>query len=72
MTVRTALVTGGGGGIGAAICRGLADAGHRVAVADLAFENDAGRVRADQIKSAGVPALTDRSRLEDQIAREVG
>jgi 2-hydroxycyclohexanecarboxyl-CoA dehydrogenase len=38
MTARTALVTGGGGGIGAAICRGLADAGHRVAVADLAVE----------------------------------
>ncbi|WP_109476129.1 SDR family NAD(P)-dependent oxidoreductase [Paraburkholderia sp. C35] len=31
----TALVTGGAGGIGASICRYLADAGHRVAVADL-------------------------------------
>ena len=32
---RTAMVTGGAGGIGAAICRVLAEAGHRVAVADL-------------------------------------
>lgn len=32
---QTALVTGGAGGIGVAICRYLADAGHRVAVADL-------------------------------------
>lgn len=34
-TGQTALVTGGAGGIGAAICRYLANAGHRVAVADL-------------------------------------
>lgn len=33
---RVAFVTGGGGGIGAAICRGLADAGYRVVVADVA------------------------------------
>jgi 2-hydroxycyclohexanecarboxyl-CoA dehydrogenase len=32
---RVAFVTGGGGGIGGAICRSLAEAGHRVAVADL-------------------------------------
>lgn len=35
---RTAFVTGGGGGIGAAICRSLAHAGRRVAVADLSLE----------------------------------
>ncbi|MGF6572382.1 NAD(P)-dependent dehydrogenase (short-subunit alcohol dehydrogenase family) [Paraburkholderia sp. GAS333] len=34
-TRHTALVTGGAGGIGAAICRYLAEAGHCVAVADL-------------------------------------
>lgn len=32
---RVALVTGGAGGIGVAICRALAAAGHRVAVTDL-------------------------------------
>ena len=35
---RTAFVTGGAGGIGAAICHSLAEAGHRVAVGDLAVE----------------------------------
>lgn len=35
MTGRGAIVTGGGGGIGAEICRQLSAAGHRVAVADL-------------------------------------
>ena len=46
MTRRTALVTGGGGGIGAEICRQLAAAGHRVAVADLSAER-AGMVAAE-------------------------
>ncbi len=36
---RVALVTGGAGGIGAAICRSLAESGIRVAVADLAGAN---------------------------------
>lgn len=35
---RVAFVTGGGGGIGSAICRHLAGAGHRVVVADLATD----------------------------------
>lgn len=34
-TTRTALVSGGAGGIGQAICAGLVAAGHRVAMADL-------------------------------------
>lgn len=45
---RVAFVTGGGGGIGGAICRSLAEAGHRVAVADLsraAAEHVAGEVQ---------------------------
>jgi 2-hydroxycyclohexanecarboxyl-CoA dehydrogenase len=35
---RVAFVTGGAGGIGSAICRQLAGAGHRVVVADLATD----------------------------------
>ena len=38
MSGRVALVTGGAGGIGGAVCRALAEAGHKVAVADLAGE----------------------------------
>src|SRR5262245_66516720 len=38
---RVALVTGGAGGIGGEICRRLAAAGHRVAVADLAGSKSA-------------------------------
>ena len=39
MTSRTAFVTGGGGGIGGAICRALAQDGCRVVVADLITEH---------------------------------
>jgi 2-hydroxycyclohexanecarboxyl-CoA dehydrogenase len=42
---RVALVTGGGGGVGGAICASLAEAGCRVVVADL-DEAGAGRVAA--------------------------
>jgi 3-oxoacyl-[acyl-carrier protein] reductase len=44
--VRTALVTGGGNGIGAAICRGLVDAGVFVWVNDI-YEERAVKVAAD-------------------------
>jgi 2-hydroxycyclohexanecarboxyl-CoA dehydrogenase len=44
---RIAFVTGGGGGIGSAICRSLAQAGRRVAVADLSLER--AKEVADQI-----------------------
>jgi 2-hydroxycyclohexanecarboxyl-CoA dehydrogenase len=48
---RVALVTGGGGGIGAAIAAALAAQGHAVAVADLRF--DAARASADRVAAAG-------------------
>ncbi len=49
---RVALVTGGAGGIGAAICRSLAEAGHSVAVADI--EQDAAKTIADEIDGLAV------------------
>jgi 2-hydroxycyclohexanecarboxyl-CoA dehydrogenase len=49
---RVALVTGGAGGIGGAICRALAEAGHRVAVADL--QESAGAALAKEIGGVAV------------------
>ena len=49
---RIAFVTGGGGGIGGAICRSLADAGRRVAVADLSLK--AAQRVAEQIEGLAV------------------
>ena len=40
MTKRVALVTGGTGGLGTAICRRLADTGHQVIAADIGTERD--------------------------------
>ncbi|WP_238008371.1 SDR family NAD(P)-dependent oxidoreductase [Dactylosporangium sp. AC04546] len=48
---RTALVTGGAGGIGAAICRDLAECGARVVVADIDVD------RAKEL-AAGLPDAT--------------
>ncbi|GIW81656.1 MAG: hypothetical protein KatS3mg105_3463 [Gemmatales bacterium] len=52
---RTALVTGGGQGIGAAICRRLAEAGARVAVFDRNFDH--AKNVADEI--GGLPIAGD-------------
>jgi 2-hydroxycyclohexanecarboxyl-CoA dehydrogenase len=49
---RVALVTGGAGGIGAAVCRALAGAGHRVAVSDVNV--DAAQSVADEIDGIAV------------------
>lgn len=50
MSGRVALVTGGAGGIGAAICAELAAAGQQVAVADL----DLGRAEAVANEVGGI------------------
>ena len=52
---RVAFVTGGGGGIGAAVCRALAGAGRRVAVADL----PGSRAPAIAREVTGVPVELD-------------
>ncbi len=71
---RVALVTGGSGGIGSAICRRLTTTGHVVAVADL-DEEGAGRV-ADQIGGLAVELdVTDPSsvtRAVRQTTAELG
>jgi len=52
---KVAIVTGGGHGIGAAYCEGLAGEGAAVAVAEL--DADAGRVVAEKLEKAGHRAL---------------
>jgi 3-oxoacyl-[acyl-carrier protein] reductase len=58
---RVAVVTGGGQGIGAAICRRLAGAGARVGVLDLSADN-AGRVAKEV---GGVPLVGDITKEAD-------
>jgi NAD(P)-dependent dehydrogenase (short-subunit alcohol dehydrogenase family) len=70
---RTALVTGGGGGLGAAICETLAAAGARVMVADI--REDAAHEVAAGIRRAGgraAPMALDVTRedLADRTVRE--
>jgi NAD(P)-dependent dehydrogenase (short-subunit alcohol dehydrogenase family) len=52
---RVALVTGAGGGIGSAYARGLAEAGARVALADIRL--DAAQTAADALTADGFDAL---------------
>ena len=76
---RVALVTGGGGGLGADMCRALSAAGAAVAVAGRTQETiDAVR---DQVRAAGgraVSALADVSRkdsidaMAEKVVRELG
>ena len=52
---RVALVTGGASGIGAEICRRLAEEGAKVVVADL--DGSAASALADEIATAGSSAV---------------
>jgi 3-oxoacyl-[acyl-carrier protein] reductase len=72
-TEHVALVTGGGRGIGAAICRRLARAGHPVVV-NYASNGGAARSVVDEIKSGGGAAVAiaadvaDPSRVDELFA----
>lgn len=63
---RVALVTGGGSGIGEAVCRHLADAGHRVVVTDI--DGDAAARVAKDIENAGGAALGLAADVSDRAA----
>jgi 2-hydroxycyclohexanecarboxyl-CoA dehydrogenase len=63
-TGRTAVVTGGGSGIGEATCHHLARAGHRVAVLDL-DAGHAGKV-AEQIRASGGTAIAVGADVSDR------
>jgi 2-hydroxycyclohexanecarboxyl-CoA dehydrogenase len=64
---RVALVTGGAGGIGSAICRALAEAGHRVAVADL--QERAGAPLAKEIDGVAVALdVTDARSVREALS----
>jgi 3-oxoacyl-[acyl-carrier protein] reductase len=74
MSARTAVVTGGGRGIGSAISRELASAGHRVV---LTYKSDSERAEktAEEIRAAGGEAaalpvdVTDSASVRDFGAR---
>jgi NAD(P)-dependent dehydrogenase (short-subunit alcohol dehydrogenase family) len=75
LTGRVALVTGGGAGLGAAICDELAAAGAAVAAADIRVE--AAQSTADRIAKAGGRAMAlaldvgNPAEAEDAVARAV-
>jgi len=75
MAGRTAIVTGGASGIGLGICKGLADEGANVVVADL--NADAAQAAADAITKAGGNAIaahvdvTERSSVAAGIEHAV-
>lgn len=68
MPQRTALVTGGAGGIGSAVCRALAGAGCLVAVCDV--RGDEAAALAGEIGGLGVSLdVTSTSSVTDAVAR---
>ena len=72
---KVAAVTGGGSGIGAAICRRLAEEGALVAILDLSLER-AEQIAADLPGAVGVHAdVSDSASVEDaltQVERDLG
>lgn len=67
---RVAIVTGGSGGIGAAICRALAEDGHRVAALDL--DLSAARATARSLTGAGHAGFAVDVTEEADVARVFG
>ena len=76
---RVAVITGGGSGIGRAICEQLGRDGHRVAVLDV--DGDAAETVADAVRQIGTDALalavdvSDRAALDmafDEVRRVLG
>ena len=69
---KTALVTGGGRGIGRAIALGLAQEGAQVAVLDILADNAAavaGEIEATGVKALALPCdLTKRAQVERAVA----
>ena len=61
---RVVIVTGGAGGIGSAICRGLAQDGLKVVVAD--FDEQAAQTVADEIRKEGGEAIAQKVDVGDK------
>jgi len=62
--LRIAIVTGGAGGIGAPLCRALAEDGYSVVAAD--FAADAGNALADEIVRSGGKAVFQQLDVRDK------
>ena len=70
---KVAVVTGGASGIGAAVCRHVAAAGHRIGVLDLdgaGAERVAVELRGEGHESLGIAVdVTDRAGVDDAFAK---